>query len=147
MSILKEEPEDLTHLAPVAGDTCIPLEMPSIDFFDADDFCPEMLDCLPLTGFELPMMSLSNEGMDGDDNAMDEQTEAECPIPPSAIKQDPFIFFNVDAARMSDSPMDAISPLHAGVSFTFFFVFCFRGLILDLFLVFNRNRTMRIMRE
>ena len=114
--VLKEEPEDLTHLAPVAGDTCIPLEMPSIDFFDADEFNPALLDCLPLSGFELPIMSLSDEAIEDDDNAVDEQPEL--PIP-SAIKEDPFIFFNMEADRMSASPIDASSPLHSDVSSPF----------------------------
>lgn len=29
-TVLKEEPEDLTHLAPTAGDACVPLSIPSI---------------------------------------------------------------------------------------------------------------------
>lgn len=34
--MLKDEPDDLTHLAPVAGDVCIPLT-------DDSQFLPEML--------------------------------------------------------------------------------------------------------
>ncbi|XP_045528141.1 hypoxia-inducible factor 1-alpha isoform X3 [Pieris brassicae] len=41
--VLKDEPEDLTHLAPTAGDTCIPLENSPFDMFDEfilnDNYC------------------------------------------------------------------------------------------------------------
>lgn len=41
--MLKEEPEDLTHLAPTAGDVCIPLEDNPFDMFDefilGDNYC------------------------------------------------------------------------------------------------------------
>lgn len=43
VSVLKDEPEDLTHLAPTAGDTCIPLENSPFDMFDEfmlnDNYC------------------------------------------------------------------------------------------------------------
>lgn len=42
-SVLKDEPEDLTHLAPTAGDACIPLENSPFDMFDdfilSDNYC------------------------------------------------------------------------------------------------------------
>lgn len=42
-SVLKDEPEDLTHLAPTAGDACIPLEDSTFDMFDdfilTDNYC------------------------------------------------------------------------------------------------------------
>lgn len=42
-SVLKDEPEDLTHLAPTAGDACIPLESSPFDMFDefilSDNYC------------------------------------------------------------------------------------------------------------
>lgn len=41
--MLKDEPEDLTHLAPTAGDACIPLENSPFDMFDEfilnDNYC------------------------------------------------------------------------------------------------------------
>ncbi|XP_077297759.1 uncharacterized protein LOC143919358 [Arctopsyche grandis] len=53
LTMLKEEPEDLTHLAPVAGDVCIPLEDNPFDVFDefilGDNYCnllPEEFDSL-----------------------------------------------------------------------------------------------------
>lgn len=48
--VLKDEPDDLTHLAPVAGDVCVPLEdHPFLtdmldDFFLKDNFCPLLTD-------------------------------------------------------------------------------------------------------
>lgn len=50
VSVLKDEPDDLTHLAPVAGDVCVPLEdHPFLsdmldDFFLKDNFCPLLTD-------------------------------------------------------------------------------------------------------
>ncbi|KAI5632571.1 hypoxia-inducible factor 1-alpha-like isoform X5 [Phthorimaea operculella] len=42
-TMLKDEPEDLTHLAPTAGDACIPLENSPFDMFDdfilGDNYC------------------------------------------------------------------------------------------------------------
>lgn len=50
--VLKDEPEDLTHLAPTAGDTCIPLEdTPDLlmgdlldEFILPDNYCPLLSD-------------------------------------------------------------------------------------------------------
>lgn len=43
-SVLKDEPEDLTHLAPTAGDACVPLDLPQLsDMFDDflnENYCP-----------------------------------------------------------------------------------------------------------
>ncbi|XP_052744101.1 hypoxia-inducible factor 1-alpha isoform X2 [Bicyclus anynana] len=43
LTMLKEEPDDLTHLAPTAGDTCIPLENSPFELFDDfmlnDNYC------------------------------------------------------------------------------------------------------------
>ncbi|KAJ8724059.1 hypothetical protein PYW07_008039 [Mythimna separata] len=43
LTMLKDEPEDLTHLAPTAGDACIPLENSPFDMFDdfilSDNYC------------------------------------------------------------------------------------------------------------
>lgn len=49
VSVLKDEPDDLTHLAPVAGDVCVPLEDNPLlnDMFDdillRDNFAPLLL--------------------------------------------------------------------------------------------------------
>lgn len=42
---MKDEPEDLTHLAPTAGDTCVPLSGPLFSevldhFMLSDNYCP-----------------------------------------------------------------------------------------------------------
>jgi len=36
LTMLKDEPEDLTHLAPTAGDVCVPLDIPNLDMFPCD---------------------------------------------------------------------------------------------------------------
>lgn len=49
-TVLKDEPEDLTHLAPTAGDVCVPLDLPQLgDMFGdilADSYCPLLADDL-----------------------------------------------------------------------------------------------------
>nr|XP_018916927.1 PREDICTED: protein similar isoform X1 [Bemisia tabaci] len=46
LAMLKDEPEDLTHLAPTAGDVCVPLDTPRFldsmldDFILSDSYCP-----------------------------------------------------------------------------------------------------------
>lgn len=48
--MLKDEPEDLTHLAPTAGDVCVPLDLPQFsDMFDDflnENYCPLLTDDL-----------------------------------------------------------------------------------------------------
>lgn len=107
---LKEELDDLTHLAPVAGDACIPLEFPPVtfsgEFLDSDELTPELLDCLPLTGFELPLFPAPDDLIDDDPETSPSPTP---PTPPSAavtpapVKEDPFLFFNNQAAPASSS--------------------------------------------
>ncbi|CAH0678674.1 unnamed protein product [Chilo suppressalis] len=61
-TMLKDEPEDLTHLAPTAGDTCIPLENSPFDMFDEfmlnDNYCSLLGDDLTNAS---PMDSLTPE--------------------------------------------------------------------------------------
>lgn len=49
--MLKDEPEDLTHLAPVAGDVCVPLEdcpliSDMLNDFLGENYCPLFTDDL-----------------------------------------------------------------------------------------------------
>ncbi|XP_065563515.1 uncharacterized protein LOC136029228 isoform X2 [Artemia franciscana] len=59
-TMLKEEPEDLTFLAPSAGDVCVPLPVPCSlslnSHFDVKKAptSGKDLECLPLTAFEFP---------------------------------------------------------------------------------------------
>lgn len=95
----------MTHLAPTAGDTCIPLDLPSFPFlngsFEGEEFMSELLECLPLTGFELPLLDTQDEVMDAEDQVIVETDNG--PTPASAAKEDPFIFFNIQSAPMSNS--------------------------------------------
>lgn len=52
VAVLKEDPEDLTHLAPTAGDVCVPLDENPIDYV-----LPDMLDDIMLSDCRL----LSND--------------------------------------------------------------------------------------
>ena len=115
--MFKEEPEDLTHLAPTAGDSCIPLEVPNVIFpaeflqLDLTDLTPDVLDCFPLTGFEfpslvLPAMELSNADVAESSPMAVSVTEevVDATRPASSLlsttgsvdsfKEDPFLFFD-----------------------------------------------------
>ena len=46
--VLKEDPEDLTHLAPTAGDVCVPLDEAPIEYV-----LPDMLDDIMLSDCNL----------------------------------------------------------------------------------------------
>ncbi len=117
---MKEEPEDLTHLAPVAGDSCIPLELPSIafpsDLFDVEQLTPEFFDCLPLTGFDIPLLIEPEEFIEADDNGAIEPADFSAP-PVSIKKEDPFIFFNDQSAiPLVNSSSNLSSPMPSIVS-------------------------------
>uniref|UniRef100_A0A0N8B4K9 Hypoxia-inducible factor 1-alpha n=1 Tax=Daphnia magna TaxID=35525 RepID=A0A0N8B4K9_9CRUS len=105
VTVLKEEPEDLTHLAPVAGDTCIPLDMPSISFpgdiFDVEQLTPEFFDCLPLTGFDIPLLMESEQWIASDGSGAMESVDFS--VPPVIKQEDPFIFFNSETPLPSSS--------------------------------------------
>lgn len=62
--MLKDEPEDLTHLAPTAGDTCVPLENSSFYMFDEfilnDNYCSLLGDDLASTS---PVDSLTPDSL------------------------------------------------------------------------------------
>ncbi|XP_057377144.1 hypoxia-inducible factor 1-alpha-like isoform X2 [Daphnia carinata] len=111
-TVLKEEPEDLTHLAPVAGDTCIPLDMPSVSFpsdlFDVEQLTPEFFDCLPLTGFDIPLLMESEQWIASDGSGAIEPVDF-C-VPPVIKQEDPFIFFNSETPLPSSSS-NVSSPL------------------------------------
>lgn len=47
-AVLKEDPDDLTHLAPTAGDVCVPLDENPIDYV-----LPDMLDEIMLSDCNL----------------------------------------------------------------------------------------------
>ena len=100
----------------MAGDACIPLEFPPIafpgDLFDSDELTPELLDCLPLTGFELPVFSPQSDLPD------DEETEEKSPSSSAdttaPIKEDPFLFFNNQNASVSNNPTDSFINVQVG---------------------------------
>jgi hypothetical protein len=122
--VLKEEPEDLTHLAPVAGDSCIPLDMPSIafpsDLFDVEQLTPEFFDCLPLTGFDIPLLIEPEELIEADDNGAIEPVDFTAP-PVSIKKEDPFIFFDGQSGTpLVNSSSNLSSPMPSIVSIYFF---------------------------
>lgn len=143
-SVFKEEPEDLTHLAPTAGDSCIPLDVPNVifpaDFLQLDlvDLTPDVLDCFPLTGFEFPSPVLPME-LGNDLSAAPVSSAASPPAnnvaeesdgttsratssllsTSSAFKDDPFLFFgpqNVTCSSGSESVSDSASPPSTKVS-------------------------------
>ena len=103
----------------MAGDSCIPLDLPSItfasDLFDATDLTPELLDCIPLTAFEypllLPNMSSSNQ-IENDDPCMSASStnSADNDMLGSPEQNDPFLYIHFRTAPQSRSSSDISSP-------------------------------------
>lgn len=85
--VLKDEPDDLTHLAPTAGDSCISLDE-SAPFFDMfDDFIiPDNYNAL-----------LTDEL-----NSLDSQCSKTTSS--SSCSNDPFINYRDESSDMSNSP-------------------------------------------
>jgi len=114
-TVLKEEPDDLTYLAPIAGDSCIPLDLPSINFasdlFDPSDLTPELLDCIPLTALEFPILLPNNYQQLEIDNPMSATStnSAESERIDSPQQNDPFLYLNFRTAPQSLSSTDISS--------------------------------------
>jgi hypothetical protein len=112
--VLKEEPDDLTYLAPIAGDSCIPLDLPSVSFsadlFDSVVLTPEMLDCIPLTAFEFPILPYldSVPVLDAEEPTLKTESN-ENDVPESPEATDPFLFLNFRTAPASQSSTDTSS--------------------------------------
>ncbi|XP_059610479.1 protein similar [Phlebotomus argentipes] len=85
LTMLKEEPDDLTHLAPTAGDACIPLEE-STPFFSSCDVFDDLIDYCSL----LP---------DDINSPLDSQCSGQ-----SKPNTDPFINYRDESSETSGSP-------------------------------------------
>jgi hypothetical protein len=101
--------------------------MPSIafpsDLFDVEQLTPEFFDCLPLTGFDIPLLIEPEELIEADDNGAIEPADFSAP-PVSIKREDPFIFFdNQSAIPLVNSSSNLSSPPPSIVSFFFFFFF------------------------
>lgn len=86
--VLKEEPDDLTHLAPTAGDTCIPLD-------DSTPLFGEMFD-------ELIIPEHYSSLLTDDINSLDSQS--------SRHNVDPFITYKDESNDTNSSPSTLLSP-------------------------------------
>lgn len=110
ITVLKDEPEDLTHLAPTPGDVCVPLEdTPFLsDMLDefilgTENYCPLLsTEDLPT---ELPNSDLS-DSLTKDSNEMCGSLES------SLADSDPFIYRDMPSP-CSLSP-DLLSPCGIG---------------------------------
>lgn len=104
VSVLKEEPDDLTHLAPTAGDACIPLEE-STPFFSSCDVFDDLIDYCSL----LP-----------DD--INSPLDSQCSNGQNKPNTDPFINYRDESSETSGSP-HLLSP--GGVSKVRFLYYIF----------------------
>lgn len=102
--MLKDEPDDLTHLAPTAGDACITLE-------ESTPFFTDMFDDLILPDNYCTLLS-------DDINSLDSQS--------SKGNTDPFINYRDDSSDTSGSP-NLLSP---GLSKVINLIYFFFGLII-----------------
>jgi hypothetical protein len=87
LSVLKDEPDDLTHLAPTAGDACIPLD-------EAAPFFSDMFD-----DFIMPdnYNSLLSDELNSLDSTCSKTTS-------SSSSNDPFINYRDDSNDICHSP-------------------------------------------
>lgn len=90
ITVLKDEPDDLTHLAPTAGDACIALEETAPFFSDMfDDFIiPDNYNAL-----------LTDEL-----NSLDSQCSKSTTISSGSSNNDPFINYRDDSNDICNSP-------------------------------------------
>lgn len=92
--MLKDEPEDLTHLAPTPGDVCVPLEdSPFLsDMLDEfilsnENYCSMLSPSLPT---ELPIVDLADDTM------------KECNSLDNSLESDPFFYRDATTSPTSD---------------------------------------------
>ena len=131
--VCKEEMDDLTHLAPTAGDSCIPLDLPTVVFpadylmtFDPADLSPEVLDdCFPLAGFEFPILpsNLSEDDLGSPEFNSEKGTERS-----DSVLEDPFF-----AASSKASPFFQDSP-SSNVLLILLYPFFIKELKISIFL-------------
>lgn len=97
--MLKEEPDDLTHLAPTAGDACIPLD-------EAAPLFGEMFD-----GLILPMSyALLSDDINSLDSTQSHTSTAGCGNGSNDKHNiDPFISYRDESSETSGSP-NILSP-------------------------------------
>ncbi|XP_028160192.1 hypoxia-inducible factor 1-alpha-like isoform X2 [Ostrinia furnacalis] len=107
LTMLKDEPEDLTHLAPTAGDTCIPLENSPFDMFDEfmlnDNYCSLLGDDLTNGS---PVDSLTPESLLLASSPEAHETESSCE--PSLLTELSLDTF--DSARSENDVEEGNSP-------------------------------------
>ncbi|KAK0088367.1 hypothetical protein PV325_012265 [Microctonus aethiopoides] len=94
LTMLKDEPEDLTHLAPTPGDVCVPLEdSPFLsDMLDEfilsnENYCSMLSPSLPN---ELPIVDLADDTM------------KECNSLDNSLESDPFFYRDATTSPTSD---------------------------------------------
>lgn len=86
-AVLKDEPDDLTHLAPTAGDACIPLD-------DSTPFFSDMFD-------DFIMPDNYNALLTDELNSLDSQCSK---TTSSSSSNDPFINYRDESSDLSNSP-------------------------------------------
>ncbi|XP_068619326.1 hypoxia-inducible factor 1-alpha-like isoform X2 [Battus philenor] len=106
LTMLKDEPEDLTHLAPTAGDACIPLENSPFDMFDEfilnDNYCSLLGDDLA-TGS--PVDSLTADSLLSSPDPQETESSCEQSSLLTELKLDAF-----DSGRSDNDIEDGNSP-------------------------------------
>ncbi|XP_051158753.1 hypoxia-inducible factor 1-alpha-like isoform X2 [Leptopilina boulardi] len=92
LTMLKDEPEDLTHLAPTAGDVCVPLEDPPFLSDMLDEFILENESYCPLLSSELQteVSDLTDSALRNQELLSDSLKNKDLDI--SIQDRDPFIY-------------------------------------------------------
>lgn len=107
--MLKDEPEDLTHLAPTAGDVCVPLEDPPFLSVMLDEFMLENENYCPLLSPDLPTELVSPDLGDSlKESEVDEAPTRIAQVSDPLADGDPFIYR--DSPSPNSISTDLLSP-------------------------------------
>lgn len=116
--MLKDEPEDLTHLAPTAGDVCVPLEDPPFLSDMLDEFILENESYCPLLSSELQteVSDLTDSALRNQELLSDSLKNKDLDI--SIQDRDPFIYR--DSPSRGSCSTELYSPTLSRVKFSIF---------------------------
>ena len=121
--MLKDEPEDLTHLAPTAGDVCVPLEDPPFLSEMLDEFILETENYCPLLSSELqtelPVTDLGDSGLRNTEHSMLGDSLKNKDLDVSLPDRDPFIYRDSPSRESVNTDLDLHSPTLSRVIFSF----------------------------
>lgn len=138
--MLKDEPEDLTHLAPTAGDVCVPLEDPPFLSDMLDEFILENESYCPLLSSELqtelPVSDLTDSALRNQEHLILGDSLKSKDLDINIPDRDPFIYR--DSPSRGSCSTELHSPTLSRVIFLFYLLTLLTYFYVDrFFVIFN----------